>query len=541
MKRLLFQVHRWLGVVLALFMLLWFFSGLVIVYAPPTVQSKAQQLAHAELLLPQAGWLSVGEAWQRSAGQRQALIAKPAAESAGQGAAPNGKAAARNAAAGNSIADARLLREDGEPLWLVENGRGQRFALSAVDGTLRTTSPEQAVRIAAHWLGQPAAALQHVETFERDSTVRNLDDWRPFHRIAADDGRELLVSARTGEVLRVADRLDRALFWAGNWLHLFRPLESLGWGESRRDVLTWVSGITIIATLTGLIVGWLRWRPGFGGRRTYAEGRVHPYRAFWFRWHFWSGLLGGIVALLWIASGFLVNNPWQVFSAAAANREELARYQGASLPPAMRDWQPATLGATVPEEVVELGWRRLGEQALLLASTRSGERQAVADSGAPQRFDDAELFAAALRLSNNTPLAGHTLQSDYDSYYYPRHHQTALDKPLPVLRVDLADPVSTRLYLDPQDGRLLLKQDNSRRAYRWLFSAIHHWDFGWLYARPLWDGWMLLWIGFGLVLSASSLVIGWKRLQRTFPVKRRSEVADEAQAGGKLATENQAG
>ena len=59
---LLYQVHRWLGVVLGLFMFFWFFTGLVIMYSTPTTQNRSQQLAHAETLSPEVGWLSFGEA-----------------------------------------------------------------------------------------------------------------------------------------------------------------------------------------------------------------------------------------------------------------------------------------------------------------------------------------------------------------------------------------------------------------------------------------------------------------------------------------------
>ena len=99
---------------------------------------------------------------------------------------------------------------------------------------------------------------------------------------------------------------------------------------------------------------------------------------------------------------------------------------------------------------------------------------------------------------------------------------------LPVLLVELADQDGTLLYIDPVDGRLLSKLDKSRRWNRWLSSGLHHWNFGWLYYRPVWDIWMLFWVGFGLVLSASSLVIGWRRLQKTFtPKKHRIQPATQ--------------
>ncbi len=125
-------------------------------------------------------------------------------------------------------------------------------------------------------------------------------------------------------------------------------------------------------------------------------------------------------------------------------------------------------------------------------------------------------------MAVNAKVESQKLLTEYDSYYYPRHHQSLVEKPLPVLLVQLADAAGTRFYLDPQDGRLLAKQDRSARAMRWLYSALHHWDFGRLYYRPIWDVWMLTWVSFGLVLGASSLVIGWRLLKKTFATKKRA-------------------
>lgn len=517
-KRLLFFTHRWLGVALALLMLLWFASGLVIVYAPNTVQSRDDQLAHGELLAPQADWLPLGSAWAARWG-------------GGDEAAPQ------------RIASARLLRQLDEPLWLVEDVQGERHLISALDGSARQADATRAVALTRAWLGDPHAAVAHLETFTHDATVRNLEALRPFHRVAVNDGRgtEITLSARTGEVVRVADAVDRGLFWAGNWLHLFRPLDSVGWGEARRDVLLWVSGFTVVATLTGLIVGWLRWRPGFGRQPQYSGRRAHPYRAFWFSWHFWSGLIGGIVALLWIGSGFFNNNPWQLFSAANANRGELGRFIGKEVPAVMLQWQPG-LSAAVPADTVELRWQRLGREATLLAANAEGRLQAL--PVAAPAFAADTVRAAVLRAAGDAGIASQTLQTEYDSYYYPRHGRAASDRPLPVVRVELADAGNTRYYVDPREGRLLLRQDDSRRTYRWVFSALHHWDFGWLYARPLWDGWMIVWIGFGLVMSLTSVVLGWKRLRASFRRQQSRARAPSPAAGrqtDQLATSRQAG
>lgn len=96
---------------------------------------------------------------------------------------------------------------------------------------------------------------------------------------------------------------------------------------------------------------------------------------------------------------------------------------------------------------------------MLIGLTRDGQRlpQPVAGSGA--EFQPEALLAAAGRLAGKSAVASHTLLTDYDSDYYARHSQGAVERSLPVLRVELADAGATHLYLDPQDGRVLLRQD----------------------------------------------------------------------------------
>lgn len=231
---LLYQAHRWVGVVLGLFMFFWFATGLVIMYSTPTTQNRSQQLAHAETLAPEFGWLSLGEAWDRSAEPRKAAAEHKAKTMAGTGKQPPGN--------GNivttDIADARLVRSAGEPLWLVEDSRGQYFALSALDGSVHKTSVDQALKIAEKWFentdNTDIIKTSFLETTTNPVILRNQEALSPFHRIAVNkEGGELLISERTGEVLHAS-------------------------------------------TLTGLIIGWLRWRPGLRGKPTYSQGAPNP-------------------------------------------------------------------------------------------------------------------------------------------------------------------------------------------------------------------------------------------------------------------------
>jgi len=510
---LLTFTHRWFGVVLALFMLGWFSSGLLIAFVGGPSITRAQQLSHAASLAPQDGWLSLGEALALSAPAR--AKARPQGERptgmaghSGEHGKPRGE---------TDVADARLTRVDGAPAWVVEDDRGQRFAISATDGALLDVTPAQAERIARAWLGAPETLrIAYSDTVDAPVGVRNAETLKPFLRVAVEDGAgsQVIVSQRTGEVVQNSTRGERALAYAGNWLHLFRWLDALGAADYRRDALSWAGGLAAVGALTGVILGLIRWRPGFFGRPTYSGGRTQPYREFWFKYHFWVGLIGGAFALLWATSGFLSTNPGQIFSPATAGREELARFRGGALPAILRNWKPSAALA-IGDDAAELQWSRLGDDATLFAVSRDGARRPLAVEGTTAAYGDDALLAAAQRLAGETKIAAHELLQDYDSYYFPNHRQTAADKPLPVLRVDLADATRTSIYIDPADGRLLAKFDDSRRLYRWLYSAVHHWDFGWFQQRPLWNVWMAAWIGFGLVLGVSAVVLGWRRLRRT--------------------------
>ncbi len=500
MNAILTVTHRWAGVALALFMLVWISSGSLIAFSDVPSIGEKLRLARTQSLAPQDGWLSLGEALQLSEAARSRAVG-PVHE------------------AGLAFAAARLRRVDGAPAWVVEAEAGQRFAISAIDGAPIDVTPVRAERIASAWLERDAAeapALAYLDTVDAPFGVRNAEQLKPFHRFAVDDGAgtQIVVSQRTGEVVQNLSRAQRFLAFAGNGLHLFHWLDAIGAGEYRRDALSWAGVLAATGALTGLIVGWIRWRPGFFGRSTYLGGRTQPFREFWLKYHFWAGLIGGAFALSWAASGFLSTNPGQIFSSATASRAELARFRGEQPPPVVTSWKPEA-SAEVGDDVVELQWSRLGDEAKLFALTRRGELRRLKIAGTTASYGEAALLSAARRVAGKTEIAAHELLESYDDYYYPNRRQNADDKPLPVLRVDLADAHHTSLYLDPAQARLLAKFDDSSRWRRWLYSAVHHWDFGWFRSDWLWNAWMTTWIGFVLALALSAVVLGWRRLRRS--------------------------
>ena len=516
MKRLLFVTHRWLGIALGLFMLLWFLSGLVMVYSGSTAVTQRDRLAHAQEI-PFRGatdLLSAGKAWQLSQPQRSVLArniktSKGSDMHAGQAdttTIPTKQAESR-------VVEARLMVLNNLAVWQVADERGQRFALSALNGEVQNISSDTALQIAKIW-GGAASSPRLLATVEKDLTTRMMmfDSYRPFHKVALGDssGTELSISSRTGEIVASTTRVERVLAYTGDWLHFFRFLDSVGLGDQRRDILMWTSFVACVSVLTGLIVGWMRWRPGWLGGKTYSNGRQQPYRAAWPRWHFWLGLLGGIITLTWMVSGFLVNNPWEMFSKTRFSQEELLHFQGGSLATEALAMHPETLLAG-KTGITELNLHTVGGRDFSLAFDAEGSAHPLLRSETG-RDEEKALRDGAQRFLPDAKIKEFVVLADYDDYYYPNHRRRSTERPLPVLRVDFDDAAGHRLYIDPVRGRPLLKIDNSRRIYRWLFYALHNWDLGVLYSRPVWDVWMVLWSLIGLALSVTSLWLGWQRL-----------------------------
>ena len=162
--------------------------------------------------------------------------------------------------------------------------------------------------VAGRFSGAPAPAVEH------EGLVEQPDQWMlvarealPAHkfRVADGAGTEVYVASRTAEVAMVTTRRQRVLAWLGAIPHWFylpalrvdRPL----W----EAVIVWTSAVGCLIAVTGLLLGLtqFRWRRPSRGR-----SRI-PY-AGWMRWHYLTGIVFGILTLTWIFSGLLSVQPF---------------------------------------------------------------------------------------------------------------------------------------------------------------------------------------------------------------------------------------
>ena len=504
----LILLHRYLGIPLGVLFVVWFASGIVMMYTGDMPR-----------LTPE-----------------RRLERRPALDLAGVALSPD--AAARRALLAPTARRALLLTVLGRPAY-----RFDGVTVFADTGErLGEVGPRAAAAVAGRFAGQPLDAVEHVRTLDEPDQWTLVERGQlPLHQLRVADaaGTVLYVSPRTGEVVMETTRRSRALAWLGAIPHWFyfsalrtnQPLWSA--------VVVWTATLGCLLAVLGLVLGvtQFRWRRRGEAARASRVGTRIPY-AGGMRWHYLAGVVFGAATLTWVFSGLLSMEPYAWTrarglelppDALAGGRLDLTRFP----PVDPQAWARLAAGRAVKE--IELLRIQDDPYYLVRTTPRPGAEAPRPNAGpgaeaSPPNAGPAELLAAAdtlavrgepfdaeallVRLTAaipGTPVVASEILHDYDAYYYARRGEA----PLPVLRVKFGDPQETWVYVDPARGRVVASTHRLGRVERWLFNGLHSLDFAfWYDRRPLWDiGLIVLSIG-GLASSGIGLWIGWGRVRR---------------------------
>ena len=490
-KRWLYLGHRWLGIALCAFFAMWFFSGMVMMYVGYPKLTPAERLQHLPSLAATAPLLGPAQALDRAG------ISGP-------------------------LKELRLAAASG--------GRAVYFATPSATKSSRATvidatSGEHLPPVDSAWALASAAAYggsgadpRYLGSLDEDAFThsRGLDAHRPLHRVELPDADKtwLYISGQTGEVVRDATRSERLWNYAGAWIHWLYPFRGNALDAYWSDIVNVLSIAGIAVALAGTAVGLLRWR----FTRTYRSGSRSPYPGgSMLRWHHVTGLLFALVTITWIFSGLMSMNPWRIFDSGAPPLQTSA-LQGGPLVFGVQDATPQALITAAGGSVRELRWAPVLGKTTAFAQIGSGQPMLLDGRTAqPLALAPQTLGAAAARLLPY-PVARMETLVDYDLYYYAREAHSMMggsDRPLPIWRIVFDDPHATWVHLDPHAGSVLGRLDSRQRTKRWLFAMLHSWD--WLpllERRPLWDITLLTLSLGGLALSATGVVMGWRRLRR---------------------------
>lgn len=476
-RRWLHLAHRWLGIGLGIMVLLWFISGLVMLFVARPQLTEVERLQSLPLLEMATVRLSPLAAWQR--------LGEPGWPET-----------------------VRLNLVGGQPSYQFLSG-GRRLTVDAVGGErLPPVSPAAAKAAALAFVGSNAPAEVKLVNRDQWTVYASFNALRPFYRVDIDDaaGHAIYVSQQSGEVVLDSEAWERGWNWLGSVIHwmYFTPLREIP-GLSRYLVLG-LSFAALLLSLSGYWLGIQRLRL----RRPYPDQHITPYRSGWKRWHHLVGLAGGLFLVGWLFSGWLSLAPFGWLSGGFATRAERQVLAGGML--------DAEALASLPllaagDGVREVQWLRFAGQAYAqLLDGETTRLQALPQGEMVPHLRLATIVEQARRLRPATAIVAADWLTAPDGDYFPHRHQP---RPLPVVRIRLADAEKTVFYINPATTRLEARVDSASRWHRWLFSAIHRFDFPPLGGSgPARDLTVVLLALLGATIALAGCVLGWRRITR---------------------------
>ena len=499
----LILVHRYLGIPLSVLFVLWFVTGIAMIYVGgmPALSPQARLAQLPALDIAAVRMSPVEAAEQAASGFGRVTLTTVLERPAYRFTSPYGAAT--------------VFADTGEPL--------DEIDLDTARG------------VAAKFVGAAESDVELVRTVDRpDQWTLALGRDLPLHKFAVHDGAgtEVYVSPYLGEVRLVTTTKSRTLAWIATIPHWFyiTPL------RTNQPLWYWTvvvtSALGCLLAVLGLVLGVTQ----FHRSKPFRWSNAVRYQGL-MRWHYIAGAFFGVFALTWVFSGLLSMEPFDWTNAdglelrddaLSGGPVELERFPRFAAAP----WTQLLEGRTLKE----LEFRRIVDEPFYLAryaaeSTADPRRErlhqpySISGRSEPQHLlvDARTLTARTAPFSTDTLLArlqaaapaasvaAHEVLEDYDAYYYSRNGQAAL----PVLRVKFDDPDATWVYVDPELGQVVASVHRLHRVERWLYNGLHSLDFGfWYDRRPLWDiGMILLCLG-ALVTSSIGFWLGLRRLRR---------------------------
>jgi hypothetical protein len=501
LRPLLILLHRYLGIPLSALFILWFVTGIAMIYVGgmPALDGKAR----LERLPP----LDLA-----------AVRLTPA------------EAAAR---ADSGFGQTRLTTILGRPAYQFDSRYGSATIFADDGSALAPIGIEDAKGVVARFLNRQAKDISLLGTVERpDQWTLLLGRELPLQKFVVADGAgtEVYVSPEAAEVRLVTTRRTRAMAWIATIPHWFyvTPL------RVNQPAWYWTvviaSGVGCVLAALGIVVGILQL---FGGRPARWLGLRRYSGGMW--WHQALGLVFGVFALTWVFSGMLSMEPFQWTNAEGLRLSEQPLGGGPLAldrfgPFDAAAWEHALGGRTAKE----IEFRRVADHPYYLARfspaaaeldphrERLHQPYQVGGRAEPEHLlidaatltPHAEPFATDTLLgllgsaAGDAKIVEHAVLANYDSYYYSRGRQA----PLPVLRVKFDDPLQTWVYVDTELGQVVATIHRFNRLERWLYNGLHSLDFGfWYDTRPLWD---IVMISLSLGALAVSVIGLWFGVRR---------------------------
>ena len=481
-KKIIFKLHQVTGIILGLMFLVWFFSGIVLIFAGFPHASREERFLHLKPFT-RADFEKI----------------RPLPDSI--------------------KGPVELEKQEECPVYRVSAGKkAQRVIDACTLHPIPRFTEASCKRVAESFTGCPV---------NKTVKINQLDQWMPWsyyrpllpiYKFRMDDNRHtvLYVSAKTGSIVQQTDRRSRWLARVGaipHWIY-FRSLRLKV--QLWNQVIIWVSSIGLLVCLSGIVAGFIRMNNRKKRKKT---GSITPYKKFWYKWHHLAGLFFGVFIFTFLLSGLISvtgvpnwgmpahqdlspRKTWEKTKKIPPGKEHamLTLWQSLKTKNGIRKLKRETSMGN-PAWFIYYNDYQVPEVYIVTGDTifRQGPYglQQVSDRAA-------KLFSGTSYTISE--------QTRYDNYY---QESGMANHPLPVYQLAWNNDNQDRIYIDPVTGHVARSYDKKSKIHRWLYQGLHKLNFQFLKEHDWLRKTLLLLLSCGgIVVSLSGIALSLKWIKR---------------------------
>lgn len=478
--KIMYTIHRILGALLSILLLVWFLSAFVMMYHSFPRVTVAKKLQKQEVLsadLPSMDSI---------------LCRLPK---------------------GEKVMSLTLNRYLGQTVFHIRTDKG-KYELST--NSVETIQPLDAARI------NQIATLWCSTSVQRIDTLNKLDQWIPFGELkkefpiykyyfADNEKHQLYISSQSGEVLQFTDITSRFWAWVGaipHWVYFTWLRQDTGlWTK----VVGWLAGIGCLMTIAGLWVGIHAWRQSSKRKKS-----LSYYRKKWYRWHHIFGLFFGLFTLTFCFSGMIsvtevpgfISKPTLEVSPLREIKKGTPNIENYLL-----DYREVLAAYPNP---VQLEWRNFRSHPYYTLKSRESEDYIDASDTMPRPLNltEEEVSNAIRSIHGDSVLIQVQRITEFETYYRDMSRMYRNRSLLPVWKITVNDADHSCYYIHPETAIMRYVNTTARWKY-WMYTALHRMRIQGLNSSPTLRKsilWVLL-LG-GTVVSLSGVVLGTRYIIR---------------------------
>lgn len=337
----------------------------------------------------------------------------------------------------------------------------------------------------------------------------------PFYKCIMNDADNTIIyiSTKTGEIIQKTTRTKRVLAWLGaipHWIY-FKSLRLQV--EKWKTVVITLSLLGLIVSISGIYIGI---KMALIRRR---KRKLTPYKRFLYKWHHLLGFFFGFFVFTFLLSGLfsVYDLPEWIAGINKDNKTKIKWNQSIDLKK-FKELSPNKIYQAVKRKkgIRKITWHTVFNEPqirIYYENYRVPELYTLQDTNlvALSQYSIEKVSNYAKEVLGNTPFKL-DLQTASD-YYYMASAMYYL--PCPAYKITIEDEEKTWLYINPSTGEIAKKLTKQRRISRWIYRALHTFDFLKLSVGDIWRQTLLVILSLaGFIISLTGLILSTKWFKR---------------------------